>query len=348
MAGSCTYSPLDAACDDGIDCTDDYCDGVNGCGHDPSHSDCVDGLLCTEDLCDSSVGCTNPHTDAVCADGIACTLDACDGATDACRHEPCDGLCDDGLFCDGVERCDTMFGCVDGPPGCSLGIPCASSSCTEASDDCSHFFLAGCPRPDVHLLVTDSQGRLWDVAPFGAPTQTLIAAPNGSVHLDIAVLGARWFALDATLRELQPGTNQVIADLGIAGGNSLGAGPDGKLYIASNYVFRVDPDMPILEMLGPLPEGHTSSGDVAFLGDRMFVSTDSGCGGALVEFDVTTGTGTVLGGDGLGCVYGLAPIGGKLYIVNCDGTIGTFDPDTGEVRLVSTTSVLAYGADALP
>jgi len=78
------------------------------------------------------------------------------------------------------------------------------------------------------------------------------------------------------------------------------------------------------------------------------VSTDSPCGGALVEFDVDLGSGTVLGGDGLGCVYGLAAVDGELYIVNCDGTIGTFDPNVGEVNIFATTSVQAYGADALP
>ena len=87
---------------------------------------------------------------------------------------------------------------------------------------------------------------------------------------------------------------------------------------------------------------------IVFLGDRMFVSTDSPCGGSLVEFDIDTGVATVLGGDGLGCVYGLANVDDVIYVVNCDGKIGTFDPDTGSVRIVASASVTTYGADTLP
>jgi hypothetical protein len=55
-----------------------------------------------------------------------------------------------------------------------------------------------------------------------------------------------------------------------------------------------------------------------------------------------------LGGDGLGCVYGLASVGDTLFMINCDGKVGIFDPDTGEASIFSTTTVQAYGADALP
>ena len=64
--------------------------------------------------------------------------------------------------------------------------------------------------------------------------------------------------------------------------------------------------------------------------------------------DLQTGTGTVLGGDGLGWVYGLAAVGSTLFLVNCDGTIGTFDPTTGVARILSSSSVSVYGADVLP
>ncbi len=75
---------------------------------------------------------------------------------------------------------------------------------------------------------------------------------------------------------------------------------------------------------------------MAFLNGQMFISTDGPCGGALVQFDPATAASTVLGGDGLGCVYGLAVSQGTMFIVNCDGTVGTFDPDTGVVRLLTT------------
>jgi hypothetical protein len=283
-----------------------------------------------------------------CDDGLTCTSDACDDATDTCRNEPCDSLCDDGSFCNGVERCDAGLGCTSGPAACTLGLGCETSSCAESSETCAHALPPGCVPPDVHLLVTDSEGRLWDVAPYESPSATLLVPSNGFTHLDIAILDGRWFAIDFNLVELAPGTNQVIANLGPIGANSLAGGPDGKLYAASQSVLRVDPDTGAQELVGVLPAGHSSSGDIAFLGDRLFVSTDSGCGGGLVELDLATGAGTVLGGDGLGCVYGLAGVGDQLFLLNCDGKVGTFDPDTGQARIFSTTPVQVYGADWLP
>ncbi len=81
----------------------------------------------------------------------------------------------------------------------------------------------------------------------------------------------------------------------------------------------------------------------------MFVSTDGPCGGALVEVDASTGATNVLGGDGLGCVYGLAATSDTLFIVNCDGKVGTFDPNTERpVQVLSAPSLQIYGADILP
>ncbi len=345
-----TTGPLcttDEECQDAIDCTLDTCE-PQGCTHVPIDVACDDATFCTLDLCDTLRGCINEPTNDVCDDGLGCTIDTCNRLVDACENDPCDSFCDDGSFCDGVERCDSALGCVDGPSACETGIFCAASSCNEAADTCSHFFPMFCPGPDVHILVTDQNGALWDVAPFETPAQTLIAGASAGSHLDIAVLGNRWFVADSQIRELVPFTNQVITTLWAGSANSLAAGPDGWLYLADTTVFRVHPDTQATELLGSLPPGHNSSGDIAFLGQRMFVSTNSPCGGALVEFDVATGTSWVLGGDGLGCVYGLATIAGVLYIINCDGKVGTFDPDTGVAQIFSTTSVTAYGADALP
>jgi hypothetical protein len=135
------------------------------------------------------------------------------------------------------------------------------------------------------------------------------------------------------LRELVPMTNDEKASLPVPPANSLGAGPDGKLYAASDVVHRIDPDTGAATLLGLLPPGYVSSGDIAFLNGRMFISADGNCGGALVEFDLVTGTSLLLGGD---------------FVVNCDGKIGRFDPDTGEAQILSTPEVSVYGADALP
>jgi outer membrane protein assembly factor BamB len=128
----------------------------------------------------------------------------------------------------------------------------------------------------------------------------------------------------------------------------LAPGPDGNLYAASTNVFRINPDTGASQLVGPLPTGFSSSGDIAFVNGAMYVSTNGPCGGALVEFDLAKGTGKVLGGDGLGCVYGLALASGTLFILNCDGKAGVFNPQTGQATVLSTSNVQAYGADTLP
>jgi hypothetical protein len=341
------HTPNDALCSDGIACTTDKCEPT-GCAHTPNDALCNDGKLCTIDTCVPGTGCQHTLSNAPCDDGFACTTDTCDAATDTCHHAPCDSKCDDGIFCNGIERCDAMTGCVSGPPACQLGLACSADACTEAGATCSHNQSAGC-APSLRLLACDSSGNLLSISPFGGPS-VAIAPSNGEVWFDVAILNGRWFAISGTgeLAELVPMTNQVKASFPVPSANSLGAGPDGFLYAASTTVYRFDPNTGAVKMLGTLPAGYMSSGDAAFFGGQLFVSVDGPCGGALVQFDVTTGTSTILGGDGLGCVYGLAVSGGTMFIVNCDGKIGTFDPKTGVVRVLSTTGTQVYGADVLP
>jgi hypothetical protein len=305
-------------------------------------------MLCTFDTCIPGVGCEHTLSDSPCDDGIECTSDTCDPATDTCSHAPCDAACDNSDLCTGIERCDVTKGCVPGPPACDLGLSCSVDTCDPSSQTCGHALGPGCPPP-LRLLVCDGNGNLVSVSPFGGPSVT-IASSNGPAWFDVAILGGRWFVIDGagTLDELFPMTNQVKASFHVPAANSLGAGPDGFLYEAGSEVYRIHPNTGIASLVGSLPSGYASSGDVAFFGGQIFVSTDGPCGGALVQVDPTTGASSVLGGDGLGCVYGLASTGGTLFVVNCDGKVGTFDPQTGAVRVLSTTGIAAYGADVLP
>jgi hypothetical protein len=321
---------------------------MQGCVNTPDSTQCDDGVFCTLDFCDAKLGCQSQFSDLVCDDGINCTSDHCDAATDSCRNEPCDGDCNDGVFCNGVERCDSTLGCVHGPPACGLGLPCSTDSCSEQNESCSHTGAGTC-APTVKLLITDKSGNLLSVSPYGGPPTT-IAPTNGGTHYDVAILAGRWFAIDPTdrLLELQPFTNTIKKAFMAPNANSLGAGPDGKLYAASTIVYRLDPDTGASTPLGNLPPGYQSSGDIAFLGNRMFISVDGPCSGALAEFDLMTGTSTLRGGDGLGCVYGLAAWNGTMFVVDCSGKIGTYDPDTGVVTVLSTPNMSVYGADVLP
>ena len=64
-----------------------------------------------------------------CDDGISCTVDSF-SPEDQCLNIPDDSLCDDGLFCNGTETCNTLTGCQPG------SNPCAPLGCDEETDEC--------------------------------------------------------------------------------------------------------------------------------------------------------------------------------------------------------------------
>jgi hypothetical protein len=122
----------------------------------------------TEDLGGLDAGdAGDPRCPSSCDDGVPCTSDRCDAATGACVHVPDDGACpagqrcapmlgcvaractndascDDGLYCNGTERCrpgsaeaDPVTGCVAGVPvRCFDDFGCTVDSCDEANDRC--------------------------------------------------------------------------------------------------------------------------------------------------------------------------------------------------------------------
>lgn len=159
--------PSECFCDDGIFCNGvETCDEFGGCipgtAVDCSHLDnecsvgvcdddidecvsitndelCDDGEFCNGvEICDPMQGCVAgtsvdcSHLDTECNVGI------CDEDLDECVSIPDDELCDDGQFCNGVETCDPMEGCVAGTPvDCShLDDVCVIGACDEDADAC--------------------------------------------------------------------------------------------------------------------------------------------------------------------------------------------------------------------
>jgi len=77
--------------------------------------------------------------DSQCDDMIACTVDTCDTSLARCRHSPDDASCQNGIHCDGVERCDAKLGCRIGVPiTCSDGDVCTIDTCVEDTGACEH------------------------------------------------------------------------------------------------------------------------------------------------------------------------------------------------------------------
>lgn len=130
----------DASCDDGVDCTVDDCDVASGdCTNTADDSVCDDGLFCNGlEYCDAVADCrSTPPPD--CDDGVDCTDDYCDTVMDECVSEAFDGLCDNGVFCDGEETCDPQMGCQAGEAvDCDDGIECTADACDEENWVCLH------------------------------------------------------------------------------------------------------------------------------------------------------------------------------------------------------------------
>jgi hypothetical protein len=135
--GDCISAP---ECDDGLPCTDDFCDfGGFVCINQPMHNFCSNGEFCDgAEICDLILGCT-PGLPMACDDGIACTVDGCDEANDQCINAPDDVACADGTYCNGVETCDAVLGCQAGPPiACDDGVACTVDACNEIDEDCDN------------------------------------------------------------------------------------------------------------------------------------------------------------------------------------------------------------------
>ncbi len=122
--------------DDGVACTDDSCDEINGVVvNEPNHGTCDDGVFCNgPEVCDPTDGCQD-GTAPVIDDGVACTDDSCDEVNGVVVNTPVDGNCDDGQFCNGVETCDAVADCQAGTaPVADDGVACTDETCDEVND----------------------------------------------------------------------------------------------------------------------------------------------------------------------------------------------------------------------
>jgi len=139
-AGSCVAG-TPVACGDGVGCTDDACnEDADACESTPNDANCDDGAWCNgAETCDAVSDC-QAGTTINCDDGVGCTLDNCNEGTDSCDNQPDDGLCDDGIYCNGAEACDVILDCQAGATPCTDdGLFCnGTESCDEENDQCLH------------------------------------------------------------------------------------------------------------------------------------------------------------------------------------------------------------------
>ncbi len=149
--GECkmAFIPDGVLCEDGDLCTqNDVCNGSGQC-LGVQHI-CDDAYWCNGvEACDPLSGECVPESIPIIDDGVPCTIDVCDNDAEQIHHFPDDTSCDNGLFCDGVEICNPVLGCQDGPnPNCEDYNPCTVNKCDELVQACDfHDHVQHCSWP---------------------------------------------------------------------------------------------------------------------------------------------------------------------------------------------------------
>lgn len=144
---------------DGIACTADGCDEASDTIlHDPSACSCqrpgqrcacadhpglCDALdACQVLMCSDQLECAPARAppETRCDDGALCTADDVCGDDGVCRGTASDEVCNNGRWCDGVERCapeqsDLPSGCMDAvPPVHDERVACTVDRCVECDE----------------------------------------------------------------------------------------------------------------------------------------------------------------------------------------------------------------------
>jgi len=121
-------------------CTVDRCDeAADEIVHEPVDAECDDELFCNgAERCDATLGCLDGQAPPL-DDAFGCTVGSCDEEEDRVVQEAVHRDCDDGLFCNGEERCDVGRGCLPGEaPVVPDGIDCTADRCDEDEDRVVH------------------------------------------------------------------------------------------------------------------------------------------------------------------------------------------------------------------
>lgn len=273
------------------------------------------------------------RVDGDCNDRIDCTDDRC--ASGSCTHTPVPMRCDDGLFCNGIEVCSPTAGCVSPGRLCDDTVMCTNDVCDEARDRCV-------ATPDdtlcpVSFRCDGDRGCIARALVHDARNLYEIDLPNGEERLlgplplqltDIAL------APDGTLYGAD-GDNLVRVDLATMGFevvmpvsnafNGLDTAPDGTLYGAANTgVYRFDLERGTSTLVANFPPDHGSSGDLAFIGTRLYATAVGGgpLDDSLVEIGLDGRPSRVVGPvTGFRNIWGLAPRGDQLFGFT-GGTVG--------------------------
>lgn len=325
------------------------------------------GLLVDASPEDSAIVDSGPppcRRDRDCDDGVECTEDRCDRGTGVCFAEVVNEACDDLLFCNGVERCDRIRGCLPGTSPCGDAVMCTVDTCEETLGCLSTPDRGLCPishRCDVERgcqarALAHFDGDIFEVDLPSGETAMLLSVRARLTDLALAPDRRLFGTTAGSILEIDLDTGMLrtvttFEDEGQI--NALDADPGGVLWTAAGRgVFRVDPDSGRVERVATLDLGLESAGDLAFLEGRL-VMTVARAGvprrvaqSDLYEVDAITGVATPLGPIGFTCVWGLAALGSTLYGLTCEGRVLEIDGRSGAGTQLEFSTSQFWGATA--
>lgn len=299
----------DGDCDDGLECTEDRCEG-QVCVRTPRNDRCTDDEFCTvAERCDPMLGCVSePNT---CSDGVSCTEDVCDERRDQCASTPNFALCPLSHRCDPVQGClaraivhdDDDLWEVDLPSGNLTRLAPAEVRFTD---------LALHPDGSAWAI---NRTSLFTLDQATGRVEFVASLPDENVALGVSPEG-----------ELITAGLTTIDTLDRASGISrpFAMFPPG-LFASGDIAFVRDR---LLVTATDNPGISGGSPDVL-----MEVARDGG------------GVSTI-GSVGFSCVWGLAPFGDTLYGFTCNAQLLEIDPDTGAGRQIATLRGLRIGGAA--
>ncbi|MBP7001463.1 hypothetical protein [Amaricoccus sp.] len=190
------------------------------------------------------------------------------------------------------------------------------------------------------LTISDDTGRIGDVDLRTGAVTNLRRLDRNFTDLAYDPQG-KLYGLDfSELSVIEGSTTREIGAHGMAGSaNGLAFGRDGKLYGSSDALYTLDLGTGKSARVGP--GNFTSSGDLAFVGRKLYLSSTTPIADTLVRVDAATGAGRAVGGFGRSGVFGLFARNGALF-----GVAGTsilrIDQATG-----AAAEIADYGGQGL-
>jgi hypothetical protein len=227
-------------CDDGNDCTVDFCAPAKvQCEHGPSSANegkpCDDGNACSQGTTCAKTACQGGKP--ACDDGDPCTADLCDPTASGCLHPPlaegaaCDDgdsctvggtcaagkcvsqlvlACDDGNPCT-TDTCDGGGACLHLPGG--VTVPCDDGDSCTSGDACDQGACVGKPGACACQKLSDcakfEDGNLCN--------GTLICVANACVVDAATVVTCPTSGNPCAANSCQPNSGQCVEVAGAAG-----------------------------------------------------------------------------------------------------------------------------------